>query len=160
MRKLTLATALLVTLLVPARAYADVTAFFGVGHRPETRTAKGFAVGLTLIAVGFEIEYSDIKEVDETTKAAPRLRTGTVNAIVQTPTSGAQLYATAGVGLYRENWRSDFQETNTAINVGGGLKMNLLGPLKLRVDYRLFRLNGAPIEKTVHRVYGGVNASF
>ncbi len=162
MRKLLTIPLLAVSLsaLAPATAWADITAFLGVGHKPETRAAKGIAVGLTLIAVGFELEYSDIAEKDEATKAAPRLRTGMVNAIVQTPTTGAQLYATAGVGLYRENWRLDHQETHTALNIGGGLKMGLLGPVKLRVDYRLFRLNGMPIAKTVHRIYGGLNANF
>lgn len=144
----------------PAAAYADITAFFGVGHRPETRAAKGVSFGISLIAVGFEVEYSDISEKDTADALAPRLRTGMVNAIVQTPTSGAQLYATAGVGLYRENLRADFQETNTAFNIGGGIKMGLFGPVKLRVDYRLFTLRGAPIEKTVHRVYAGLNTSF
>ena len=38
--------------------------------------------------------------------------------------------------------------------------MGLFGPVKLRVDYRLFTLRGAPTEKTVHRVYAGVNTSF
>jgi len=144
----------------PSVASADITAFLGVGHRPETRAAKGAAFGVSLIAVGFEVEYSDISEKDTADALAPRLRTGMVNAIVQTPTSGAQLYATAGVGLYRENLRADFQETNTAFNIGGGLKMGLFGPVKLRVDYRMFTLRGAPTEKTVHRVYAGLNTSF
>jgi opacity protein-like surface antigen len=162
MRKLLLGLpiALAGLLALPATASADITAFFGVGHRPETRTVKGAAVGLSIIAVGFEVEYADFAEKDEGDTAAPRLRTGMVNAIVQTPTSGAQLYATAGVGLYRENFRLDWQETNTAINIGGGLKMGLMGPVKLRVDYRFFALRGNPIEKSVHRVYAGLNASF
>lgn len=155
-----LALALAGLAATPALAYADLTAFFGVGHRPETRTAKGVAFGVAIIAVGFEVEYSDISEKDTADKLAPRLRTGMVNAIVQTPTSGAQLYATAGVGLYRENLRADWQETSTALNLGGGLKMGLLGPLKLRVDYRLFMLRGNPLEKTVHRIYAGLNTSF
>lgn len=144
-------------LAVPAAAAADVTAFFGAGHKPKTRAAKGVAVGITLILVGFEVEYSDISEKDA--DGAPRLRTGTINALVQTPTSGAQLYATAGVGAYRENYR-DRQESNTAINIGGGLKLGLLGPLKMRVDYRLFKLRGDALYTTVHRVYAGLNTSF
>lgn len=144
-------------LAVPASAAADVTAFFGAGHKPKTRTAMGAAVGITLIVVGFEVEYSDISEKDA--DGAPRLRTGTVNALVQTPTSGAQLYATAGVGAYRENYR-DRQESNTALNIGGGLKLGLMGPLKMRVDYRLFKLRGDALYSTVHRVYAGLTTSF
>lgn len=146
-----------VLLAVPASAAADITAFFGAGHKPKTRAAKGLAVGISLIMVGFEVEYSDISEKDAA--AAPRLRTGMVNAIVQTPTSGAQLYATAGAGVYRESLR-DFQETNTGINIGAGLKLGLMGPLKMRVDYRLFRLRGDALYGTVHRVYAGLNTSF
>ncbi|NQW03614.1 MAG: outer membrane beta-barrel protein [Acidobacteria bacterium] len=145
-------------LAAPAAAYADITVFFGAGHKPETRTAKGAAFGLTLLAVGFELEYSDISEKDSA--AAPRLRTAMANAIVQTPTAGAQLYATAGVGMYRENLRGEFRETNTGLNIGGGLKLNLLGPMKMRVDYRLFRLRGNALYSTVHRVYAGVSTSF
>jgi opacity protein-like surface antigen len=149
--------AAVVLLAVPATAAADVTAFFGAGHKPKTRAAKGAAVGITLIVVGFEVEYSDISENDE--DAAPRLRTGMANAMVQTPTSGAQLYATAGAGAYRETFRGT-HISNTGINIGGGLKLGLLGPLKMRVDYRLFKLRGNPLYSTVHRVYAGVNTSF
>ncbi len=117
----------------------------------------GAAFGVTVIVVGFEIEYSDISE--NLAKDAPRVRTGMVNAMVQTPTSGVQLYGTAGVGAYRETLRTT-QKTNTAMNIGGGLKLGLLGPVKLRVDYRLFTLRGDPLHKTVHRVYAGINTSF
>lgn len=156
-----IATGLLATgmlLAVPASAAADITAFFGATNKPKTRVAKGLAVGISLIMVGFEVEYSDISEKDA--DAAPRLRTGMVNAVVQTPTSGAQLYATAGVGMYRESLRGGFQETNTGLNIGAGLKLGLMGPLKMRVDYRLFRLRGDALYNTVHRVYAGLNTSF
>src|SRR5687768_14221048 len=79
---------------VPATAAADVTAFLGLGTKPATRAAKGLAFGVTLLVVGFEGEYSDVSE--DIADNAPRLRTGMINGIVQTPTSGAQLYATAG----------------------------------------------------------------
>lgn len=161
MRKI-LATGLLAVAALaatPAAAHADITAFFGAGRGPETRLAKGLAFGVSVLVVGFEVEYSDISAKDDPGALAPRLRTGTINAIVQTPTPGVQLYATAGVGGYRENMLGD-TETSTVLNVGGGLKLNLFGPLRLRVDYRLFTLRGNPVEKTVHRVYAGVNTSF
>ncbi len=143
----------------PTVAHADITAFFGVGQGPETRTAKGLSFGVSLIVVGFEVEYSDISAKTDVDALAPRLRTGMVNAVVQTPTSGFQLYATAGVGGYRENSVDD-TETSTALNVGGGVKMGLMGPLRLRLDYRLFTLRGNPAAKTVHRLYAGLNTSF
>ncbi len=141
----------------PATASADLTAFFGLSPKPEMRTAKGVSFGVALIVVGFELEYSDIAE--KPAEAAPRVRTGMANVFVQTPTPGAQLYATAGAGVFREEL-ADRRETNTGINVGGGIKMGLVGPIRLRVDYRLFTLRGDPLYKTVHRVYAGVNASF
>src|SRR5262245_10704555 len=55
---------LLATLLVgiasPARA--DITGFFGMSPSPDTKSAKGFAVGFGLLVVGFEFEYSSIAE--------------------------------------------------------------------------------------------------
>ena len=33
-------------------------------------------------------------------------------------------------------------QTNFGSNIGGGAKINLVGPLRLRVDYRVFNLHG------------------
>ena len=141
---------------VPATAAADVTAFLGLGFKPATRTAKGVAFGVTLLVVGFEGEYSDVSE--DTGDNAPRLRTGMINGIVQTPTPGAQLYATAGGGFYRESFRNGPSANNTGVNIGGGIKLGLVGPLKLRLDYRIFKFRGGALHKTVQRVYVGLNA--
>ena len=40
------------------------------------------------------------------------------------------------------------------------MKISLLGPLRARVDYRVFRLRGEPLHETVHRVYAGLNMKF
>ena len=141
---------------VPATASADITAFLGLGMKPATRSAKGVAVGITVLVVGFEGEFSEISE--DTGDGAPRVRTGMFNALVQTPTGSTQLYATAGVGVYRESFRNGPSETNTGLNIGGGIKMGLLGPVKLRADYRIFKFRGDALHKTVHRVYVGLNA--
>ena len=42
------------------------------------------------------------------------------------------------------------------MNVGGGVKITLAGPLRVRVDYRLFTLRGSPRVSPVHRFYAGV----
>ena len=34
----------------------------------------------------------------------------------------------------------DIQETGFGTNVGGGVKIDLVGPLRLRLDYRVFKL--------------------
>lgn len=143
---------------VPAKASADITAFLGLGNKPATRTAKGLSLGLTLLVVGFEAEVSEISA--DAGDGAPRVRTGMVNALVQTPTSGAQLYGTVGVGVFRETFTNGPQETNTGANIGGGVKMKFFGPLRLRLDYRLFKFRGDAVYKTVHRFYAGVNAGF
>ncbi len=143
---------------VPATASADITAFLGLGTKPATRAARGLSFGVTLLVVGFEAEYADISE--DTADNAPKVRTGMINALVQTPTSGVKLYATVGAGVYRESFRSGPQETNTGLNMGGGIKMGLIGPLRLRLDYRLFKFRGEAVHKTVHRVYAGLNTSF
>ena len=46
------------------------------------------------------------------------------------------------------------------INTGGGVKVSLLGPLRARVDYRVFKLRGDPLHAIVHRVYVGLNLAF
>jgi opacity protein-like surface antigen len=140
---------------VPSVAAADVTAFLGLGMKPATRSAKGAAVGVKILVVGLEGEYSHISE--DTADNAPGVKTYMLNAMVQTPTSGAKLYATAGAGVYRETFTNGPRETNTGINIGGGVKLGLLGPVKLRVDYRIFKFRGEALHKTVHRAYVGLN---
>ncbi len=144
---------------VPAPAFADATAFLGVNTTPTNRTAKGFAVGITVLVVGVEFEYSDTGE--DFAAQAPSLRTGSGNVLIQTPiaVSGMQFYGTAGVGLYRERLATT-QETNVAANIGGGVKVSLLGPIKLRVDYRLFTLKGTPLHGKPQRIYAGLNLAF
>lgn len=140
-----------------APALADVTAFWGVSSTPSSRSAKGISIGLGLIIVGFEFEYGTITE-DEA-KGAPGLTTGIGNIVVMTPTTKIQLYGTTGGGLFRERYRT-FTTTNFVTNIGGGAKIALAGPFKLRLDYRVFSLNGTPITKRVQRFYGGLSLSF
>lgn len=146
-------------LALPAAARADATAFLGVNTTPTNRLTKGFAVGITVLVVGVEFEYSDTGEDVEA--VAPSLRVGSGNLLVQTPIpiGGLQFYGTAGVGVYREKLLTA-QETNVSANVGGGVKTSLVGPLKLRLDYRLFTLKGSPLHDTVQRVYAGLNLAF
>lgn len=148
-----------VLLACPARADADATAFLGVNTTPSNRTAKGFAIGITVLVVGVEFEYSGTGE--DLKAAAPSLRTGSGNLLVQTPLpiGGLQFYGTAGVGVYRERLAT-VQETNVSANIGGGVKTSLLGPLKLRLDYRLFTLKGSPLHDKVQRIYAGLNLTF
>ena len=149
--------ALAVTLAVPSSALADVTAFWGLSPTVSKRPTRGFAFGLNLVVVGFELEYGNTSE--DLLKGAPGMTTGMINGLVQTPTQKTQLYLTAGGGFYRERLGS-LRETNFGSNIGGGVKLGLAGPVRLRLDYRVFTLRGTPIEKTSQRFYAGLNFAF
>ena len=140
-------------------AYADATLFIGSTATPANRQVRGFAIGVGLLIVGFEFEYaSTSEEIDD---GAPGLRTGMGNVLFQTPLPifGFQPYFTTGGGAYREKLEAH-QETHFGINSGGGVKITLLGPVRARVDYRVFNLRGEPLHGTVHRVYAGFNLNF
>jgi opacity protein-like surface antigen len=158
------ASTVVVLLTFPSRASADITGFIGVNATPSSRPVKGFAVGAGLLIAGFEFEYADTNEdLTNATELAPALRTFMFNGLVQTPfaIAGFQPYATAGAGVYRETLSvPDVSETNVGINVGGGVKMNLAGPLRLRFDYRVLTLKGNALHSTVQRFYAGVNLKF
>jgi hypothetical protein len=72
-----------------------------------------------------------------------------------------QLYGTAGVGGYRERFDPiDDSTTGVGTNIGGGVKVSLLGPLRVRVDYRVFKLSGDAVYTTPQRLYVGANLAF
>jgi len=83
------------------------------------------------------------------------------NGLLQTPIpiAGMQFYGTAGAGVYHETLL-DVSETNVGINIGGGVKVSLVGPLRLRFDYRVFTLQGDPRHEKPQRFYAGVNLKF
>ena len=152
-------------------ASADLTAFIGATTDPGTRATRGLAVGIGLVIVGFEFEYAQASGDDEEefvclsggAECKPSLSTGMANVLLQTPRGlgPVQVYGTIGGGVYRERFEAT-DETDTAFgsNVGGGAKINLLGPLRLRVDYRVFRLGGDTARKTPKRFYVGANLAF
>ncbi len=158
-RALLIAAALVLFGGLARPAHADFTAFLGVQDAPTRRTARGLALGVGLVIVGFEFEYAGTSE-DEVA-GAPSLRTGMGNVYVQTPfpISGLQFYGTVGGGLYRERLGS-IQETHVGGNLGGGVKVSLAGPLRLRLDYRVFNLRGSPMHSRPQRFYAGLNVAF
>jgi hypothetical protein len=157
MRRAVLALALIAA--TPSIARADATAFLGRNSAGDDRAVtRGFAVGVSLLVIGFEFEYASSKE--DVPDATPSLRTTSGNVFVQTfGLPGFQLYATTGVGMYRERLAND-QETAFLLNNGGGIKVTVAGPLRARVDYRVFTLKGNPQHSTVQRIYAGMNVSF
>ena len=140
-------------------AQADATVFLGVNTTPANRPAKGFAVGMGLIVVAFEFEYAATS--NDVTAIAPALKTFMGDVLVQAPIPifGFQPYFTTGGGIYRETLGAH-QETGLGTNVGGGVKVSLAGPLRLRVDYRLLKLGSGALNSPAHRIYAGLNLKF
>jgi hypothetical protein len=148
---------LLATTATPA--WADLTAFLGATTTPSNRQVRGAAIGTGLLIVGFEFEYSST--ADDLAAGAPSLKVGSANGLLQTPIAvlGFQPYVTAGAGIFRERLGTS-TETGLAPNVGGGVKLSLAGPLRLRVDYRVFRLGDGARYSPSHRIYAGLNLKF
>jgi len=156
-RPAVLAVLLLLVWSRPARA--DATLFLGVNTTPDTRGVVGGAIGIGLVIVGFEFEYSSTGE--DTKTGAPALKAGNGNVLLQTPVPifGFQPYFTIGAGGYHERI-GDSAETGVATNIGGGAKISVAGPLKLRVDYRVFSLGDSARYTPSHRFYAGLNLKF
>lgn len=151
-------------------ASADITGFLGSSSNSGgpagsgAKGVKGVAVGTGILVVGFEFEFASTPE--SASEATPGLRTGMGNVLLQTPFAihGVQPYATTGAGIYRETLTgttSTRQETNLGLNSGGGVKISIAGPLRLRLDYRVFTLRGSPLTSSpLHRFYAGANLRF
>jgi opacity protein-like surface antigen len=138
-------------------ARADVTAFLGANTTPATRQVRGGALGTGLVIVGFEVEYAFTP--DDPTAAAPSLKTGMGNILLQAPFQDFQPYITSGVGIFNESLGTH-SETNFGSNAGGGVKIGLAGPVRLRVDYRVFKLGSGALNSPAHRIYAGLNLKF
>jgi opacity protein-like surface antigen len=151
LRRIAIATLACCAIAAPARA--DLTAFIGANTTPSSRQVKGGAVGIGLLIVGFEFEYAN--------ELAPSLTTGMGNVLLQTPfpIMGFQPYVTTGGGIYHEALGSQ-SDTNVGLNTGGGVKVTLAGPLRVRVDYRVFKLGGGALNSPAHRIYAGLNLKF
>jgi len=155
-RGIAIALALL-SLAAPARA--DITAFIGANTTPANRQVRGGAVGVGLLVIGFEAEYAFTP--DDPRAAAPSLKTGIGNVVLQSPVPffGVQPYFTTGGGFYQEQLGLH-SDTGFALNTGGGVKVSLVGPLRLRVDYRIFKLGSGALHSPAHRIYAGLNLKF
>ncbi len=151
--------ALVLLALSPGRAHSDATLFIGANTSPANRTAKGVAIGAGLLVIGFEFEYADT--TDDVAAGAPSLKTGVGNMLLQSPVAlaGFQPYFEIGGGVYHEELGA-ISNTGFAGNTGAGVKISLIGPIRLRVDYRVFTLKNGALTSPAHRVYAGVNLKF
>jgi len=146
-------------LLTATPAFADITAFIGANTSPANRQVRGASAGLSLLIIGFEFEFSDT--TDDPTAIAPSLKVGSGNLLLQPPTAifGVLPYLTGGGGIYSETLGTH-NEKGFALNTGGGVKISLAGPLRIRVDYRVFTLGSGALVSPAHRVYVGLNLAF
>lgn len=146
----------LVLLSIAAPARADITAFIGANTTPDNRRVLGGALGFGVLIIGFEGEYAFTP--DDPRAAAPSLKTGIANIVLQTPVPffGIQPYFTTGGGFYQEELGLH-SDTGFAVNTGGGVKVTLAGPIRLRVDYRIFKLGSGALYSPAHRIYAGLN---
>src|SRR4051812_23579223 len=142
--------AVLLLALTAAPARADLTAFLGANTTPANRQVRGAALGFGLLVVGFELEYAYTP--DDISAVAPSLKTGMGNVLLQTPVAlmGFQPYFTTGGGVYQEELATH-SDTGVGFNTGGGVKVSLAGPIRLRVDYRVFRLGSGALYSPAHR---------
>jgi opacity protein-like surface antigen len=140
-------------------ALADLTIFAGLQNAPALRPTTGIALGFGLLIVGWEVEVTRVAQsVDD---LAPSLAVGTASVYVQNPipVSGVQFYGIAGAGLYRERFENVYERNDVHAALGGGAKIELAGPLKLRLDYRYFRFRDARAANA-HRAYAGLTLAF
>ena len=97
-----------------------------------------------------------IVEVDRVAQVEPALKAGATHLLLDNMGFDELRACVALVGGKVPTEASgDF---STA--VGGGAKISLAGPLRVRFDYRLFNLRGRPRHDQVHRVYAGLNLMF
>ena len=156
-RPAVLALGLMAGTAAPARA--NLTAFLGATTTPTNRQVRGAAAGSGLLVAGFEFEYAATTEDVQT--GAPSLKLFSGNGLLQTPHPilGFQPYVIAGAGIFRERVGSA-TETGLAPNAGGGVKIALFGPVRLRLDYRRFRLGDKARYSPSSRFYAGLNLKF
>ncbi len=153
---LTAGAILCLLVLSPRPAAADVTGFYGLNVSPWVQQTKGLAVGVTVVAVGVEFEYSSWTE--DVAAKKPGLTTFAANVLLQTPISikGLRIYGTAGAEVYRMVSGAD-DKLGVGLNVGGGVKITVTGPISIRLDYRIFPLASPIVAGKPQRAYAGLN---
>jgi hypothetical protein len=146
--------------LAPKESAADVTVFVAATTQPSNRPTFGVAAGGGLLIAGVEFEYAAAQEAADS--LAPSLKTGMVSGYVQNPVpiAGLQFYAIVGAGLYRERFGQADAVTGLMTGAGGGVKMSLAGPVRLRIDYRVLLLRGDARYTSPKRFSAGLTVGF
>ena len=128
-------------------------------RRRPTARSRGFALGVGLLIVAFEFEYATHVGRPNAGRAVAQDRDGQRAAADALRDLRLPAVRDRRRGLYRERLGAH-TETSVAPNTGGGVKVSLAGPLRLRVDYRVFKLGSGALYSPAHRVYAGLNLKF
>ena len=150
----------LVLLSIAAPARADITAFIGANTTPDNRQVRGGALGFGLLIVGFEGEYAFTPGRSARGGAVAQDRDGQRRCCRRRCRSSAssRISRPAAGSIRRRS--GSHSETGFALNTGGGVKVTLAGPIRLRVDYRIFKLGSGALYSPAHRIYAGLNLKF
>jgi hypothetical protein len=156
-------------IMIPVSARADGTVLVGLTSVGALRPSFGFSFGYRPSAVGVEVEYVSTFPQNSPGGYSAGGIFGSV--FVQPVTiSNVQIFAVGGVGVWGEGFTGGKRTgVLNAGNVGGGVLVALAGPLKLRLDYRLFLLGQvseaevgaiAPSRKHPQRIAAGLHFTF
>ena len=132
---------------IRSTASADITAFLGSDHDAVERAwsrASPSASGLLIVGVRIRVRATPTRIWSRRRRDCGR-SCSTVCCRRRSRSPGCSSTAPPAAACYRETLSTSSSETNFGINVGGGVKMSLAGPLRLRLDYRVFTLRGTPL---------------
>ena len=167
--------------LAPRSAHADLTAFIGaafsgtpqdtiVATTSHTSLTRGLSVGVGLIIVGFEFEWARTQGEDSgegscqapgfRDSAHPRSRpswaTSCADAAGTGPGAALRHRRCRRLpGTIRRSGREHHERGHEFWRRG---QISCSGPLRVRVDYRIFKLSGDAVYATPQRFYVGANS--
>jgi hypothetical protein len=137
---------------------AGITAFLQ-SATPGSRGGVGFAFAVPLITeiITLEGEYSRSQEKE----AFPSLTVWSGNILLVSPIEVIRLrpYFATGFGIYRQALGAA-SEVSFATTPGFGVFLRLGGPLHGRLDYRVIKLRGEPLQGDQRRFYAGMTFRF
>jgi hypothetical protein len=142
----------------------NVTAFAGVTMDPAARPSVGVAVGggSHVTPIRWELEFARSRR--DPAKGVPSIGTFTMSLVVEPngQIPNVRFYGVVGAGVYGELYENRMGfEPDSAWSLGGGAKLALMGPLKLRLDYRAFFLAGSgAYASKPQRLYAGIGLGF
>jgi hypothetical protein len=145
----------------PPDSPVSITAFGGVAMAFGPHPATGVAIALKPHPGPVSLEFEYLRSRPDPFASGSGIASLAGNILVQPSwqRSRFQYYGTLGVGFY--SLVRDYQgSTDSARNIGGGAKVTLAGPWKLRMDYRAFLLARTGGAQLAHRFYVGVVAGF